>query len=102
MPIGTVRGVPDRRPRTVRSTFGAPVGILAEIIRRASGLTRRRNRPATRFRRSSRGREGRLADIERCLVVSRGYGYKTPGSWTDGWAQIDDLDDVLTVARDAR
>jgi putative transposase len=39
--------------------FGAPVGTPAEIIRRASGLTRRSSRPANRPRRSGRGREGR-------------------------------------------
>ena len=44
--------------------FGAPVGIPAEIIRRASGLTRRRNCPPTRSRRSGREREGRFAVIE--------------------------------------
>src|ERR1700730_2035390 len=55
MPSGTVLSLPDRRPRIVRSTFGAPVGRPAEISRWVSGLNRRRSRPATRFRRSSRG-----------------------------------------------
>jgi hypothetical protein len=40
MPTGTVRGLPDRRPRTVRRIFGAPVGIPAEIRCRVSGLTK--------------------------------------------------------------
>ena len=55
IPIGTVLSSPDLRPRIVRSTFGAPVGSPAEISRWVSGLSRRRSRPATRFRRSSRG-----------------------------------------------
>ena len=52
MPTGTVRGFPDRRPRTVRRTFGAPVGIPFEIIRRTSGFTMRSIRPPTRCRKS--------------------------------------------------
>src|SRR5258708_39623783 len=52
MPSGTVRSLPDLRPRIERSTFGAPVGSPAEISQRVSGFTRRRNRPPTRFRTS--------------------------------------------------
>jgi hypothetical protein len=61
MPTGTVRGLPDRRPRTVRRTFGAPVGIPAAINRRTSGLSRRSSRPPARCRKSTRA--------ARCLLM---------------------------------
>jgi len=39
---GVVRGMPDRRPRTVSRMFRLPVGIPTDIIQRASGLTIRK------------------------------------------------------------
>jgi amidase len=69
-PTGVVRGLPDRRPRTVRRMFGAPVGRPAAMSRRASGLTRRKNCTATRSRGSGRVRGGRSAAIEWLMCVA--------------------------------
>jgi hypothetical protein len=53
---GVVRGVPDRRPGTVRRMFRLPVGIPADIIQRPSGLTMRKKCLAKRSRAAGRVR----------------------------------------------
>lgn len=54
MPTGTVRSLPDRRPRIVRRMFGAPVGSPTDMNLRVSGFARRSIHPTSRLRRSSR------------------------------------------------
>jgi len=66
---GVVRGVPDRRPRTVRRMFRLPVGIPTDIIQRASGLTMRKNCLAKRSRGSGRARAVRKSLIGFLLLT---------------------------------
>jgi hypothetical protein len=62
MPSGVIRGLPDRRPGTVRRMFRLPVGIPADSSRRTSGLATRKNCLATPSRGSGPvARETRVA-----------------------------------------
>src|SRR5258707_14990400 len=64
---GVVRGMPDRRPRTVRRMFRLPVGTPTDISRRASGLATRKNCLAKRSRGSAGARAVRSSLIF-CLL----------------------------------
>src|SRR5260370_23214976 len=64
---GVVRGMPDRRPRTVRRMFRPPGGTPTDISRRASGLATRTNCLAKRSRGSAGARAVRNSLIF-CLL----------------------------------